>query len=74
MKKNPIMRTKQYDVQASNTLDIVGQGSIPYARQESVDTPSTSTGKKFSSTGKPAGQMEARGRGAMLRGTTFTVR
>jgi hypothetical protein len=67
MKKNPIMRSKQGDVIPGINLDIVRQGSIPYARTEMMSTPSTAKGQK-------SGRMEVKGRGAMLRATTFTAR
>ena len=67
MKKNPIMRTRMGDVTPSMNLDIVRQGSIPYPRIEEVATPSTAKGK-------PSGRMAVKGRGAMLRATTFTAR
>jgi hypothetical protein len=67
MKKNPIMRSKQGDVTPGINLDIIRQGSIPYTRTEMMSTPSTEKGQK-------SGRMEVKGRGAMLRATTFSVR
>ena len=67
MNKNPIMRSKQGDVTPSMNLDIVRQGSIAYPRTEEIATPSTAKGK-------PSGRMEVKGRGAMLRATTFSAR
>jgi hypothetical protein len=75
MKKNPIMRTRMGDVTPSMNLDIVRQGSISYPRIEEVATPNTSgSSRKFTSKGEPSGRMEVKGRGAMLRATTFSVR
>jgi len=66
-KAYPISKTRQYDVGAATSMDVQGQGTIPYAQQTDIATPSVAKGK-------PSGKMEVRGRGAMLRATTFTAR
>jgi hypothetical protein len=44
-------------------MDIEGQGSIPYAKTESVSIPSA-----------PKGEMTARGFGLQMRATKFVLR
>lgn len=62
--KNPMQRTKQGDVSVSTKLEIKGQGSVPYSQPEPCahNTPA------------PKGRQEVRGKGAMLRATTYSVR
>lgn len=66
-KAYPIPRTRPQDVSVSQELNIEGQGNIPYPQMEEVATPKVSKGQ-------PSAKMQVRGRGAMLRGTTYTVR
>ena len=61
--KPPIIRTKQFDVTPSQSLDIVNQGTIPYKHQESAPV-----------TPAPKGRQEARGFGLMMRPVKYLVR
>lgn len=59
----PIVRTRLTSVPITTTMDIEGQGSIPYAKTENVSIPSA-----------PKGEMTVRGFGLQLRATKFVLR
>ena len=61
--QNPNKRTKPGNVAIETSQMIVGQGSVPLATTTSVSIPPA-----------PRGEMECRGKGAMLRGTKFVSR
>jgi hypothetical protein len=60
---NPIKSSKQADVAITHSLDIVNQGSIPYAKQEQTSIEAA-----------PKGRQKARGFGLQMRPTEFLVR
>jgi len=57
----------------STSLEIEGQGSIPYAVEQSLPIP-PSPKKGFSNSGGRAGEMTARGFGLQMRATKFVIR
>lgn len=62
--KSPIQSSKQKDVPVITDLEIVNQGSLPYARQEAVPNAPPA----------PKGRQKARGFGLQMRPTEFLVR
>jgi len=62
--KSPIQSSKQKDVQVITNLEIVNQGSLPYARQENLPNMPPA----------PKGRQKARGFGLQMRPTEFLVR
>ena len=62
--KNPIQRTKQGNVPISTKMEVKGQGTVPYPQIESAPTNPPA----------PKKRQEVRGKGAMLRATTYSVR
>ena len=59
----PIVTTRTTSVPITTTMDIEGQGSIPYAKTEGVSIPSA-----------PKGEMTVRGFGLQMRATKFVLR
>ena len=62
--KSPIQSAKQKDVPITTDLEIVNQGSIPYARTVSVPNAPAA----------PKDRQEARGFGLQVRPTKYLVR
>jgi len=62
--RNPDPRTKQGNVAVQTKMEISGQGMVPYSQVEPCahNTPA------------PKGRQEVKGKGAMLRATTYSVR
>jgi hypothetical protein len=61
--QNPNKRTKTGNVPVETSQMIVGQGTVSLAKTVPVSIPPA-----------PRGEMECRGKGAMLRGTKFVSR
>jgi hypothetical protein len=55
------------------SLEIEGQGSIPYAVEQPCPIPAAPK-KGFTSSGQRAGEMTARGFGLQMRATKFVLR
>lgn len=66
-------RTKTQTPSVQTSLDIQGQGTVPYAKTVSVPVP-PSPKKGFTSTGSRAGEQTVRGYGLQLRATKFVLR
>ena len=66
-------RTKTQTPAIQTSLEIEGQGSIPYAQIEDVPVPPMPV-RGFTSKGQRAGEMTARGFGLQLRATKFVIR
>jgi hypothetical protein len=59
----PVVTTRTTSTPVATTMDIEGQGSIPYAKTENVSIPSA-----------PKGEMTVRGFGLQMRATKFVLR